>query len=182
MHYGCITDTESQAPASGDGVTAGERPASEADAKRGRESDQQRGTGENAPICGKGLGEQDGAARSAARPAALPCQNSNNSDKPAKRYRLKSIPGSGGLFYKSNDNERAVWKKLDGDTIERWGLPSGAEAKAAFQNRSRELVAPRSRTPLNSARHYRRDNGRLLLRQKIRPASQITAEAGLTSA
>ena len=77
------------------------------------------------------------AAASAAAPAAsaLPCQNSNNSNQPAKRYRLQPIPGSNGLFFKSKDSRDAVWKKIDGDTIERWGRPSGAEAKSAFHLR-----------------------------------------------
>ncbi len=66
--------------------------------------------------------------------AGLPCQNSNNSDKPAKRYRLKRIPGSPD-FYTSKDNKRAVWLQLDGDTMQRWGFPSGAEAKAAYHLR-----------------------------------------------
>lgn len=112
----------------------GERPASEADAKQGRESGQQRSTGENALIHGTGLGEQVGAARSAARPAALPCQNSNNSDKHPKRYRLQSIPNCPG-FFKSNDHKIAIWDQIDSDTIRRIGMPNGAEAKAAFHLR-----------------------------------------------
>ena len=60
----------------------GERSALEFNAKQDRESDQQRSTGENTPIQGNGLGELADAARSAARPAALPCQNSNNSPNP----------------------------------------------------------------------------------------------------
>jgi hypothetical protein len=39
------------------------------------------------------------------------------------------------VFFKSKDNDRAVWKKIDGDTIERWGKPSSAEVKAAFHLR-----------------------------------------------
>lgn len=85
-------------------------------------------------LTGVETGEPGCAARSAARPAALPCQNSNNSDKKGKRYRLKAVPGSVGLFVDPN-NKRAVWQQRDGDTIERWGMPSGAEAKSAFHLR-----------------------------------------------
>lgn len=74
------------------------------------------------------------AERGAAGSAALPCQNSNNSDKKPKRYRLKAIPGSAGMFADPN-NKKAVWQQRDGDTIERWGMPSGAEAKSAFHLR-----------------------------------------------
>ena len=75
------------------------------------------------------------AARSAAPGAsALPCQNSNNSNKPTKRYRLKRIPGSAD-FFASKDCSRAIWQQIDGDTISRWGMPSGAEAKSAFHLR-----------------------------------------------
>ena len=75
------------------------------------------------------------AQRGPAGTAGLPCQNSNNSDKPAKRYRLQPIAGSDGLFFKSKDSKDAVWKKLDGDTIQRWGFPSAAEAKSAYHLR-----------------------------------------------
>jgi hypothetical protein len=47
--------------------------------------------------------------------------------------RLKRIPGT--ELYRASGDDRAVWNKLDGDTIERWGRPSGADAKAAFQLR-----------------------------------------------
>ena len=80
------------------------------------------------------LPERSRAQRGAPGTAALPCQNSNNSDKKQKRYRLKAIPGSKGLFADPN-NKRAVWQQRDGDTIERWGMPSGAEAKSAFHLR-----------------------------------------------
>ena len=38
-------------------------------------------------------------------------------------------------LYISKDNDRAVWRPLDGDTLERMGRPSGAEAKSAFHLR-----------------------------------------------
>lgn len=66
--------------------------------------------------------------------AALPCQNSNNSNTSTKRYRLVPLPGSVELFTSGND-KRAIWHQVDGDTIERWGFPSGAEAKSAFHLR-----------------------------------------------
>lgn len=65
--------------------------------------------------------------------AALPCQNSNNSDKPTRRYRLKSIPGTD--FCRQPGNDQAVWRKVDGDLIQRFGMPSSSEAKAAFHLR-----------------------------------------------
>jgi hypothetical protein len=74
------------------------------------------------------------AQRGAPGTAALPCQNSNNSNKQPKRYRLKRLPGSEDLFT-SKENNRAYWRQLDGDTLERWGNPSGAEAKSAFHLR-----------------------------------------------
>lgn len=116
----------------------GERPASEADARQGRES------GQGVPPNGisprnSGLGSgvsPSGCARGAGAPegSALPCQNSNNSNRPAKRYRLKKVKGSED-FYTSKDCPDAFWEKLDGDTIRRWGMPSGAEAKSAFHLR-----------------------------------------------
>ena len=56
----------------------------------------------------------------AAGVGALPCQNSNNSNQKQKRYRLTPVPGS-SKFYTTKDNDRAVWEKLDGDIIQRWG-------------------------------------------------------------
>jgi len=83
-------------------------------------------------------GPADGGMRRAERaaPAAsgLPCQNRNNSNKQSKRYRLEPVHGS-AVFFKSKDNDRAVWKKLDGDVLERWGKPSSSEAKSAFHLR-----------------------------------------------
>lgn len=72
--------------------------------------------------------------RRAERGAGLPCQNSNNSNKESKRYRLKRIPGADG-FFTSKDWTPTVWRQIDGDTIQRLGMPSGAEAKAAFHLR-----------------------------------------------
>ena len=74
------------------------------------------------------------AERAAPGAAALPCQNRNNSDKKPKRYRLLPIPGSDGMFADPGNN-RAVWQQQEGDTLERWGKPSGADAKAAFHLR-----------------------------------------------
>ncbi len=76
-------------------------------------------------------GRPQGGPRGA---AGLPCQNSNNSDKNPNHYRLKPIPNQPG-FFASGDNKNALWEKRDHDTLIRWGLPSGAEAKAAFHLR-----------------------------------------------
>jgi hypothetical protein len=76
-------------------------------------------------------------AQRARRPAAaLPCQNSNNSDKPPPRYRLKPLPGQPGV-YTSQAHKNAVWDEDDNDPdlIRRCGMPSSAEAKAAFHLR-----------------------------------------------
>ena len=95
-------------------------------------------------------GTADAPRRGAPPPAsALPCQNSNNSNTTGKRYRLKPVAGSDGLFFKSKDCKKAFWKKIDEDTLQRFGLPSGAEAKSAFHLR------------LNVAsfvEHFRRDH------------------------
>jgi hypothetical protein len=73
-----------------------------------------------------------GAAGAAPAPAALPCQNSNNSDKKSRRYRLR--PCGEGLV--TNNEGRTIWEKdEDDDTLYRWGIPTGAEAKAAFHLR-----------------------------------------------
>jgi hypothetical protein len=78
----------------------------------------------------RGPGLPDGMAGA----AGLPCQNSNNSNNKPKRYRLKPIPDRPGWF-SDPSNDRALWEQRDGDTLARWGLPSGAEAKAAFHLR-----------------------------------------------
>jgi hypothetical protein len=70
---------------------SGERPASEADAKKGREAGQRCELTPDGPNqSGSGRGGEAGAARSAARTSALPCLNNNNSPStPKKRgYRL----------------------------------------------------------------------------------------------
>lgn len=116
-------------------LSHGERSASEADAKKDRESVPDAPNGAfTSHSSGLGIGVQAGAARSAARPAALPCQNSNNSNNTGKRYRLKRIRGEEGL-YTSKDNRKAIWEEVDSDTIKRMGLPSSAEAKSAFHLR-----------------------------------------------
>ena len=80
-------------------------------------------------------GAADAPRRGAPPPAsALPCQNSNNSNTKPKRYRLKRVPNQEGWFT-SKDNKNASWEQLDGDTLKRWGAPSGAEAKSAFHLR-----------------------------------------------
>jgi hypothetical protein len=115
-----------------------EEPALGSSAKKGEESGHLFEITPDSPLsCGLERGERAagcGAGGAATAPAALPCQNSNNSDKPAKRYRLKRIPNTDGIFTDPN-NKRAVWKQRDGDTLQRWGLPSGAEVKAAFHLR-----------------------------------------------
>jgi hypothetical protein len=111
----------------------GKRSALESNAKQDRATDQQPGTGETAPICGKGWGEPGMAARSAAAPAALPCQNRNNSNDPTKRYRLTAVPGWVGLKRGAGGQ---AWSELeDGETILRCDRPSGAAAKSAFHLR-----------------------------------------------
>lgn len=120
-------------------MSLGEWPASEADAKKGHESDCTSTPSELSPHqsgSGSGGGTAAGCGRGAPapEPPALPCQNSNNSNKPTKRYCLTPVRGS-SKFYTSKDNDRAVWEKLDGDVIQRWGVPSGADAKSAFHLR-----------------------------------------------
>ena len=115
----------------------GKRSALESNAKQDRESDPQSSTGEGSPVQGKGLGERAaGCARCAGAPAAaaLPCQNSNNSNKKVKRYRFKPLPSAPGWFTDPS-NKNAYWDQIDGDTLRRWGMPSGAERKSAFHLR-----------------------------------------------
>jgi hypothetical protein len=80
------------------------------------------------------LPERNRAERGAPGTAGLPCQNSNNSDKKPKHYRLKPVKNQPG-FYASNDSKNSVWEQKDEDTLLRWGMPSGAEAKSAFHLR-----------------------------------------------
>jgi hypothetical protein len=47
---------------------------------------------------------------------------------------MKRLKGSADLFV-SKDNDNAVWKQVDGDTLQRWGMPSSAERKSAFHLR-----------------------------------------------
>lgn len=72
-----------------------------------------------------------GRGAPAPAPAGLPCQNSNSSDK--KRYRLRPIPNAEGLF--TDSEGRTIWDQRDEDTLHRWGVATGAEAKAAFHLR-----------------------------------------------
>jgi len=73
------------------------------------------------------------AERGAAGPAGLPCQNSNNSDKPKPRYRLLPVPGTPNLY--TDKEHKHVWDKHDDDTLWRLGMPTGAEARSAFHLR-----------------------------------------------
>jgi len=72
-----------------------------------------------------------GAGGAAPAPAGLPCQNSNNSDR--KRYRLRLLPNADGVF--TDGRSRREWVHQDEDTLIGFGVPSGAEAKAAFHLR-----------------------------------------------
>ncbi|MBX3751082.1 MAG: hypothetical protein KF897_13430 [Opitutaceae bacterium] len=83
---------------------------------------------------GSGIGPSGAPEAAAPAHAGLPCQNSNNSDKKPKHYRLKPIPNQPG-FYASKDSKSAVWEQKDEDTLLRWGMPSGAEAKSAYHLR-----------------------------------------------
>jgi len=78
-------------------------------------------------------GREAGCTRAARAPApaALPCLNSNNSNRRA--YKLTPIPGAPGFF--SDRDKRHVWDQLDPDTLQRIGPPTGPEARLAFQLR-----------------------------------------------
>lgn len=85
--------------------------------------------------CQEKAGQAAGCSRVAAAPApaGLPCQNSNNSDKPKPGYRLIQVPGTPNFY---TDKERKhVWDKHDDDTLWRLGMPTGAEARSAFHLR-----------------------------------------------
>ena len=94
----------------------------------------ERGEGADREIEGPVAGGMRRAERAAPAASGLPCQNSNNSNRPPRRYRLKPIPNAPGWFIDSNVKD-AVWKQQDGDLLQRWGRPTGAEAKAAFNLR-----------------------------------------------
>jgi hypothetical protein len=83
-------------------------------------------------------GPRKGGMRRAERAAparlGLPCQNSNNSNKPPKKYALKPIPGSPG-WYTDPSTEDVLWEQQEGDLLRRWGRPTGADAKSAFHLR-----------------------------------------------
>jgi hypothetical protein len=112
-----------------------EEPALGSSAKKGEESDQSFEITPDSPlICGLKRGERAagcGAEGAAPAPAALPRQNSNNSDRPEKRYRLQPFDLAQGL-YTSKDNKHAVFEQREDGLLQRFGLPSPAEAKAAF--------------------------------------------------
>jgi hypothetical protein len=78
-------------------------------------------------------GQAAGCGREAPAPApaGLPCQNSNNSDKP--RYKLRQLPNQPGVY--RNESGRQVWDERDDDTLWRIGVPTGAEARSAFHLR-----------------------------------------------
>jgi len=96
-----------------------------------------RGVGENgctlADSRTDGLAAGCGREAAAPAPAGLPCQNSNNSDKPNPRYRLAQVPHAPNLYTDREGNH--VWDKHDDDTLWRIGMPTGAEARSAFHLR-----------------------------------------------
>jgi len=75
-----------------------------------------------------------GCGREAPAPAsaALPCQNSNNSNRP-RRYSLKRVPNQPGIF--TDGTHKRMWDQRDDDTLYRWGTPTGAEARSAYHLR-----------------------------------------------
>ena len=79
-----------------------------------------------------GLAAGCGREAAAPAPAGLPCQNSNNSDKP--KYKLRQAPNaSEGVF--TDSGGKNTWSKLDEDSLLRWGMPTSAEARSAFHLR-----------------------------------------------
>jgi len=74
-----------------------------------------------------------GREAAAPAPAGLPCQNSNNSDKP--RYRLKVVAGQRGVY--TDNSKKRCWDERDDDpdTLHRMGMPTSAEARSAFHLR-----------------------------------------------
>jgi hypothetical protein len=130
-----------------DDVLPGERPASGADAKRGREPGLRcENTPDELNHSSQEMGGQVDAARSAARPAALPCQNSNN--YPNSPYRIrktavtyKGMPGSATevtsrVLTEGSGLDREGRQWIVGDDGQTWeqlgGGPTGAESKRAF--------------------------------------------------
>jgi hypothetical protein len=115
-----------------------EEPALGSSAKKGEESGHQFETTPDSPFnCGLDRGERAagcGAEGAAPAPAALPRHNSNNSAKIKKGYRLKPLDPAQGL-YTSQDNKRAVWEQREDGFLQRFGMPSVAEAKSAFHLR-----------------------------------------------
>jgi len=57
--------------------------------------------------------------------AALPCQNSNNSDK-RPRYRLRPVPGNPDVF--TDGSEGRCYMQVDADTVQRYGYLDHASA------------------------------------------------------
>ncbi|MEN9403447.1 MAG: hypothetical protein RL091_2150, partial [Verrucomicrobiota bacterium] len=94
-----------------------------------------RGVGENGCTLAEhsmdGLGAGCGREAAAPAPAGLPCQNSNNSNKP--RYKLRSVPNQPGVY--TDGGKKRLWDERDADTFYRWGIPTGAEARSAFHLR-----------------------------------------------
>ena len=85
-------------------------------------------------LCYETGGQAAGCAREARAPApaALPCHNSNNSDKP--RYKLRPAPNwSEGVF--TDTGGKHTWDEHDDDTLWRMEMPTGAEARSAFHLR-----------------------------------------------
>lgn len=135
--------------ASAAGHPLGERSVSGADAKQDREAGGQIfQSAVHSPLDASGKDSAgschtthaagpEGAARSRAErgpdgSAGLPCQNSNNSDKPG--YKLRQVPNaSEGLLTDSTGKHR--WDRRDEDTLTRIGLPTSAEARMAFHLR-----------------------------------------------
>jgi len=87
-------------------------------------------------VDGERAGQDAGCGRvaPAPAPAGLPCQNSNNSNQP--RYRLKPVPNQPGFY--TDRSKKRFWDQRDEqdpDTLHRFGMPTGAEARSAFHLR-----------------------------------------------
>jgi len=83
--------------------------------------------------CQEMAGRDAGCGREAPAPATagLPCQNSNNSNKP--RYRLRPVLNQPGVY--TDRSKKRLWDQRDDDTLHRFGVPTGAEARSAFHLR-----------------------------------------------